>query len=381
MSEESRKYTVNLLQLGVRMPSGRVYVDNEITRDALRRFSERVEKGLAKVEYGMPKLDGIAQENIQIRMASVSERRVCAKIEQFSVVDGVVSGTFVPHGEMSPTMLGLLDGDAKGEIPVFGMRAFSRPIDDTPGANEHEIYGISTFDFIGTEPPHQPDELPDPAKVKQAVPDSINYSGTEVKPVPLDSIGRQMEEAVKLPDGSGVFTGKFPLPKDHWIYQSSGDGSGEPPAFMRMGTQSPFRPVFEKAAREAAKYAVRATTRCGQDQDFDPDALVTNLLIGLFGYFTPDGTSGDALDGEPARLFAPRITLPKDQAQDIALSCGFTLKPQGEGKPDALHPYVFEYANAVAMAAMQQFIGELATAQYLADVQPPKNSNLETKDD
>lgn len=366
MSEESRKYTVDLLQLGVVMPSGRMYVDNEVTREALERYNERVKNGLARVEYGMPKLDGIAQENVQVRMASVSERRICAKITELKRDGDKIIGTFAPEGEMAATMLALLDGDAKGEIPQFGMRAFSRQVQDAEcGDKRYEITGIASFDFIGTEAPQPSSVQPmDPAIDRQLIDDQMRSA-----------------VAVELPDGSGVFTGKFPLPKEHWIYQSSGDGSGEPPAFMRMGTQSPFRPVFEKAAREAAKYAVRASTRCGQDQDFDPDALVTNLLIGLFGYFTPDGTSGDALDGEPTRLFAPRITLPKDQAQDIALSCGFTLKPQGEGKPDALHPYVFEYANAVAMAAMQQFIGELATAQYLADVQPPKNSNLETKDD
>lgn len=365
MSEESRKYTVNLLQLGVQMPSGRVYVNNEITQEALKRFAERVENGLARVEYGMPKLDGLAQENVQVRMASISERRVCAKISQFAWVDNEVNGMFIIGGEMGPTLLALLDGDAKGEIPQFGMRAFSRPIDDTPGCNEHEIVGIVSFDFIGTEAPKPTGVQPmDPAIGRQLIDEQMRSA-----------------LAVELPDGSGVFTGKFELPKDHWIYQSSGDGSGEPPAYMRMGTQSPFRPVFEKAVRAAVKYAVRASTRCGQDKDFDPDALVQNALIGLFGYFTPDGTAGDVLDGDHARLFASRITLHPDQTQEIALSCGFTLKPQGEGKADALHPYVYEYANAVSMATMQQFIGELSTAQYLADVEPPKNPNTEKKDD
>lgn len=178
----------------------------------------------------------------------------------------------------------------------------------------------------------------------------------------------------RLPDESGVMTGSFELPKDHWIYGAAGDGTGEPPMPMRMGLVSPFRNIFRKAIRDAGKYAVRASTACGTDPDFDPDAILNNLVVGLLGYNTQDGLSGDVLDQPEAvvpRLFAAAITLHPSLVKEIALQNGFTEKPQGDDKPDDLHPYVYEFANQVAMAVIQQFIGELGMARYLTDVPLP----------
>lgn len=173
-------------------------------------------------------------------------------------------------------------------------------------------------------------------------------------------------------------TGSFPLPKDHWVFDSAGDGLGEPPMPMRMGVIAPLRPIFEKAVRQAAQYAVRCATKCGTDTDIDPDAFVQAMCVGLFGYFTNDGTAGDVLVDPTTvpRLFAPRITLPKEQVKELAMMHGFTEKPQGEGKPDDLHPYVYKFADGLAMSIMQQLMGELAQARFMKDIQPPKRADL-----
>lgn len=94
-------------------------------------------------------------------------------------------------------------------------------------------------------------------------------------------------EPVKLPDGSGFFTMSFPLPKDHWIYA---DGHNDPPAPMRIGAGAE-RDRLAAQVRAAAKYAIRASTMNGKESDFDPDAMVQNMIIGLLGYWTKDGKS------------------------------------------------------------------------------------------
>jgi hypothetical protein len=56
-----------------------------------------------------------------------------------------------------------------------------------------------------------------------------------------------------------------------------------------MGTDDSRRKMFEKGVRAAARFAVRAATSNGAINDFDPDALVQNMIVGLLGYYTPDG--------------------------------------------------------------------------------------------
>jgi hypothetical protein len=93
---------------------------------------------------------------------------------------------------------------------------------------------------------------------------------------------------VRLPDGSGVFTASMPLPKDHWLYA---EGSNEPPMPMQVGL-GPKRNELAGQIREAAKYAIRASTMNGEEKDFDPDAIVQNMVVGLLGYWTENGRSG-----------------------------------------------------------------------------------------
>lgn len=83
---------------------------------------------------------------------------------------------------------------------------------------------------------------------------------------------------IELPDGSGFTTASFPLPKNHWIY----DKTGEPPAEFKM-PDGPARVQFEQIVERAARFAIKGATMSGKEMDFDPDALIQNLKVGLFG--------------------------------------------------------------------------------------------------
>lgn len=103
-----------------------------------------------------------------------------------------------------------------------------------------------------------------------------------------EMVGGKIEEMGRLPDNSGFAVMSMPLPKDHWLTK---EGFDEPPAPLRMGTDNPLRKPLIDAVREAAKYAVRASTMNGKIDDFDPDAMVQNFVVGMLGYFTTDGLS------------------------------------------------------------------------------------------
>lgn len=96
-------------------------------------------------------------------------------------------------------------------------------------------------------------------------------------------------EPVRLPDGSGFMTASFPLPKDHWLYS---DGRSEPPMPMRVGVGRE-RDELAAQIKAAARYAIRASTMCGKEKDFDPDAMVQNMVVGLLGYWTESGLRGE----------------------------------------------------------------------------------------
>lgn len=104
-----------------------------------------------------------------------------------------------------------------------------------------------------------------------------------------------MNESVTiLPDGSACGTMSFPLPKDHWLFQKTEDGfTGPPPMPLRMA-EGEDRQAMANKVREAARYAMRASSLCGQDNDIDPDALVQNMVVGLLGYWTKDGLGTEA---------------------------------------------------------------------------------------
>lgn len=103
----------------------------------------------------------------------------------------------------------------------------------------------------------------------------------------IEQLGGSVEEVHSLPDGSGFATATFELPKDHWIYAEK---DNVPPMPMKVGTDDARRPELEEQVSAAARYAIRGATMNGKEMDFDPDALVQNMIVGLLGYYTPDGT-------------------------------------------------------------------------------------------
>ena len=88
-----------------------------------------------------------------------------------------------------------------------------------------------------------------------------------------------------LPDGSAFMVASYPLPKDHWLYA---DHENVPPAPMRRGL-GPDRGHLAEHVTAAARYAIRASTMNGKELDFDPDAMVQNMIVGLLGYWTETG--------------------------------------------------------------------------------------------
>lgn len=104
--------------------------------------------------------------------------------------------------------------------------------------------------------------------------------------------GGKVDEVMLLPDGHGVATASFPLPKDHWLYKDE-EFNVPPMPFRIGGTQHELRIEWRKKIIQAARYAVRSATMNGKVDDFDPDALVQNMVVGMIGYFTDDGLSSE----------------------------------------------------------------------------------------
>ena len=121
--------------------------------------------------------------------------------------------------------------------------------------------------------------------------------------------------------------GSFPLPKDHWIYgvdRTEAYGTfNTPPMVFKMGAaelmfisisercpipaatayvmpaESLTKQQMEERIRLAGKYAVRCATMNGKEMDFDPDALLQNLVTGFLGYNTENGLSDDEWANPP----------------------------------------------------------------------------------
>lgn len=86
-----------------------------------------------------------------------------------------------------------------------------------------------------------------------------------------------------LPDGSAFFTASLPLPKDHWVYKPT-EYVG-----LELTPSDKPAPILTHALKDqvvsAARYAIRASTMNGAEKDFDPDAMVLNMVAALCGEF------------------------------------------------------------------------------------------------
>ena len=108
-----------------------------------------------------------------------------------------------------------------------------------------------------------------------------------------------IDEVARLPDGSGFAIMSMSLPKSHWLYAEP--EFNVPPMPMRMGKDDPEREKMTGMLRAVGRYAVRCATLNGKDDDFDPDALVGNLIIGMLGYYTETGLSDDKWANPPRK--------------------------------------------------------------------------------
>ena len=95
-----------------------------------------------------------------------------------------------------------------------------------------------------------------------------------------------MGKVTVLPDGSAFSVGSFSLPETHWLYAARGEWDSERDEYA----ECPL-PILTGAQRDAvvaaARYAIRGATMCGQESDFDPDALVQNICYALCGPCKP----------------------------------------------------------------------------------------------
>ena len=108
--------------------------------------------------------------------------------------------------------------------------------------------------------------------------------------------------------GVGFAVMSMPLPKTHWIYKGDRTDTygtfNVPPMPFRMGSADEIvirgeiltKRQFSDKIKAAGQYAVRAATMNGKEMDFDPDALIQNLLVGMLGYWTENGLSSDDWD-------------------------------------------------------------------------------------
>lgn len=173
-----------------------------------------------------------------------------------------------------------------------------------------------------------------------------------------------MERVNDIGDGSGFAIMSMPLRKDHWIYQRDvipgGYTYNVPPMPFRMGSADVVyfgldegdvgsliktgqqrvpalkldKRQFEKAIRAAGKYAVRCATMNGAEMDFDPDALLQNLVVGMLGYWTDTGLTGCAEDApwcDPQAPFDFHVAPPiNDGLMQTQVNTGSAPQPPEE---------------------------------------------------
>jgi hypothetical protein len=145
-------------------------------------------------------------------------------------------------------------------------------------------------------------------KMKTTIQKETKMMNNDKHPVEqiAEACGGTITSAGILPDGSGFATMSMPLRKDHWIYDK-GPEVNVPPMVFKVGDSEHIvvsvfpqdavkqphlrmtKQEFADRIKEAGRYAVRCATMNGADMDFDPDALLQNLVVGMTGYWTADG--------------------------------------------------------------------------------------------
>ncbi|HEP6426943.1 TPA: hypothetical protein VDB83_001214 [Burkholderia cenocepacia] len=163
----------------------------------------------------------------------------------------------------------------------------------------------------------------------------------------------------KLPDGSGFAVASLPLPNDHWLYAprcAEWDGDRDTSA----DTPHPILTHEHRDAVVAAvRYAIRGATMCGQEMDFDPDALVLNAAYALCG---PLGGPVEQHEAAPAEILNEVVIGGKVYVR----AGGFKQLPDGrnlrvfiaEGNPDWRERGEPEPPAAAAVGKIETFSGK-----------------------
>lgn len=121
----------------------------------------------------------------------------------------------------------------------------------------------------------------DKEDVRQGIPPVPHHHTEGLESFVVTNTDGPATELSVLPDDSGCFTLSLPLADDHWLYQER----DEPPMGLKDRFPENTQAEIEEHVKAAAKYAIKAATDNGRIEDFDPDALLLNLRVGLFGYY------------------------------------------------------------------------------------------------
>lgn len=95
-----------------------------------------------------------------------------------------------------------------------------------------------------------------------------------------------------LPDGSAFATASWPLPADHWLYCDGEEQAKHEQAMFGSLPLDPGECADRGQVRRATRIALRKATENGKAADYDPDCVVQQLVLALFG---PDALAEEAL--------------------------------------------------------------------------------------
>lgn len=117
-----------------------------------------------------------------------------------------------------------------------------------------------------------------------------------------DGIGGTVREVGIHPGGgSGFAVLSLELPKDHWLYTTTEDGFTPPaPWPLLYPGHTLAREYLSRELQPGVQYGIKTVTYNGREDDFDPDAMVNQILNGIFGVHTSTGRSTSE---EDQRLF------------------------------------------------------------------------------
>ena len=129
----------------------------------------------------------------------------------------------------------------------------------------------------------------------QALVDTVGESISVLTKIDLESTMLYLAGCLTVAVQEKMLTvASFPLPKDHWLYA---------PREYDVDAENPKElpsPILTHALRaevvSAIRYAIRGATMCGKETDFDPDALVQNVVYALCG---PYGSAALTAPAQP----------------------------------------------------------------------------------